>query len=208
MMNKPVIVIGNGGHATVLTEILIAQNIDIIGFTAPRSEENCFNIPYLGTDEKVLNYNDNEVELALGIGMTEPSMLREKIFNHFRSENYRFKTIIHPSAIISPSAKIGHGVQIMAGAIIQTNTSIADNTIINTGVLIDHDCQIGPQVHIAPGTKISGNVRIQKGTHVGTGAAIIQGIHIGEKSLIGAGAVVTKNIGSNVKAFGVPAKEV
>ena len=50
----------------------------------------------------------------------------------------------------------------MAGTIIQTNTTIADNSIINTGALIDHDCQIGSHIHIAPGTKISGSVNIQK----------------------------------------------
>ena len=42
--------------------------------------------------------------------------------------------------LVSPSDANGTRVQIMAGAILQTNVSIADNTIINTGSIIDHDC--------------------------------------------------------------------
>ncbi|MGE7999185.1 acetyltransferase [Lysinibacillus sp. NPDC093190] len=207
-MNKPIIFIGNGGHASVLMEMLLAQGEKILGFTAPVFEKNCFSLPYLGIDEIIQNYHSSEIELVLGLGMIHPSPLREKLFNHFRCKDFQFKSIIHPSAIIAPSVQLGQGVQIMAGTVIQTNTKIADNSIINTGALIDHDCQIGPHIHIAPGTKISGNVHIKKGTHIGTGATIIQGIHIGENCLIGAGAVVVKNIASGIKAVGVPAKEV
>ena len=207
-MNKPLIILGNGGHASVLMEVLLVQGEKVLGFTAPSAEDNHFGLSYLGPDEMIYNYQPTEVELVLGLGMLKPSSIREKVFIHFKAKGYSFKSIIHSSAIISPSAKLSEGVQIMAGAIIQTCTTIADNTIVNTGAMIDHDGQIGAHVHIAPGTKISGAVQIGKSTHIGTGTTIIQGIHIGEKCLIGAGSVVVKNIADNVKVFGVPAKEV
>ncbi|MFJ8102432.1 acetyltransferase [Lysinibacillus sp. NPDC096212] len=207
-MNKSIIIIGNGGHASVLTEILLAQKQKIIGFTSPRIEDNTFHLPYLGNDGAIEKYNPSDIELVLGIGIIKPSPLREKIFNTYSNANFQFKSVIHPSAIIAPSVKLGEGVQIMAGAIIQTNTIIADNSIINTGALIDHDCQIGAHTHIAPGTKISGGVYIQKGTLIGIGSTVIQGIHIGANCIIGAGAVVISNIAKGKKALGVPAKEV
>jgi len=207
-MNKPLIILGNGGHASVLTEILFAQDNKIIGFTTPAAEENHFGSAYLGSDDVILQYNPTDIELVLGLGMLGPSSVREKIFNDFKGKGYYFKTLIHPSAIISPSVQLGEGVQILAGAIIQTGTVIADNTIVNTGAIIDHDGKIGAHVHIAPGTKISGAVQIGKSTHIGTGTTIIQSIEIGEGCLIGGGSVVVKNIKSHVKAFGVPAKEV
>lgn len=207
-MNKPFIIIGNGGHASVLTEILIAQGKEILGFTAPTKENNPFCLAYLGPDEHVLQYDVSEVDLVLGIGMVQPNSLREKIFRYFSHKGYRFKSVIHPSAIIAPSVVLGEGVQIMAGSIVQTNAVIADNTIINTGAQIDHDCIIEKHVHIAPGTILSGAVRIGESTHVGTGAVVIQNISIGSKCLIGAGTVVVKDIDHNKIAFGVPAKEV
>lgn len=207
-MSKPIIIIGNGGHASVLTETLLTQGEKILGFTAPTVELNQFSLPYLGNDEVILNYSSIDIELVLGIGMVRPSPVREKIFQYFNSNGYQFKSIVHHEAIIAPSVKFGQGVQIMAGSIIQTNTNIADNTIINTGALIDHDCIIGQHVHIAPGTKLSGTVIIQKGTHIGIGATIIQGITIGANCLIGAGSVVVRDISDGVTALGVPAKEV
>lgn len=207
-MNKPIIMLGNGGHASVLTEILLAQGEEILGFTALSHDYNCFDLSYLGTDEIVLNYQPSEVALVLAFGMVKPSLLRENIFRFFSQKGFQFKSVIHPTAIIAPSAKLGQSVQVMAGSVIQTNTIIADNTIVNTGALIDHDCQIESHVHIAPGVRVSGNVHIGTGTHIGTGATVIQGIKIGTSCLIGAGAVVIKNIANNKKAVGVPAKEV
>lgn len=207
-MNKPIIIIGNGGHASVLTEILLTQGEKILGFTAPFCESNCFNLNYLGTDEIVQTYLPSEVELVLGLGMVKPSPVRKKVFCDFLQKGFCFKSVIHPSAIIASSVILGQSVQIMAGTVIQTNTKIADNIIVNTGALIDHDCQIESHVHIAPGVRLSGNVQIGIGSHIGTGATIIQGIKIGENCLIGAGTVVIKNIANNTKAVGVPAKEV
>lgn len=207
-MNKPVIIIGNGGHASVLTEILIQQQIQIIGFTAPYFMENQFALEYLGMDEVIKNYNQHEIELVLGIGMLGPNSFREKLFMQFKQWGYSFKTIIHSSAILAPSVELEEGVQVMAGAILQTHVKIADNTIVNTGVIIDHDCKIAEHVHIAPGSKISGNVHIDTSTHIATGVTIINGIKIGSSSLVGAGAVVVKHVSSNKKVYGVPAKEV
>ena len=208
MTNKPLIILGNGGHASVLTEILLAQGQEVIGFTTPTIDQNNFGLSYLGPDEVIYNYDFTKVELVLGLGMLKPSSNREKIFIHFKEKGYTFKSVIHSSAIIAPSVKLAEGVQIMAGTIIQTHTTIADNTIVNTGAIIDHDCQIGPHIHIAPGTKISGAVKVGNSTHIGTGTTIIQGVQIGENCLIGAGSVVVKNIKKNSKVYGVPAKEV
>ena len=200
--------IGNGGHASVLTEMLLAQGEEIIGFTAPSEESNAFQLRYLGQDTAVLKYQPVDIELVLGIGMVGPNSLRTKIFQHFTQLGYHFKTTIHPTAIIAPSVTLGEGVQMMAGSIIQTNAKIADNTIINTGAQIDHDCMIGQHVHIAPGVTLSGAVTIGEGTHIGTGVTVIQHITIGQSCLIGVGAVVVKNIADNKIAYGVPAKEV
>lgn len=207
-MNKPLIIIGNGGHASVLTETLLAQDEKIIGFTALNEEENSFNLRYLGQDDIVLQYNPKEIDLVLGIGMVGPNSLRTKIYQHFTQLGYSFKSVIHQTAIIASSVTLGEGVQMMAGTIAQTNVKIADNTIINTGAQIDHDCMIREHIHIAPGAVLSGAVTIGEGTHIGTGVTVIQNITIGKGCLIGAGAVVLKNIEDNKTAYGVPAKEV
>lgn len=207
-MNKPLIIIGNGGHAAVLVEILIAQQRIIIGYTAPNEKKSFFNLPYLGTDDVIINYHTDEVELVLGLGKINISHSRKSIFEQFSEKGYFFANVIHTTAIVSPSAQIGQGVQIMAGAIVQTNVTIGNSTIINTGSIIDHDGIIGSHTHLAPGTTLSGGVRIGESSLIGVGTTIIQGITIGDETLVGAGSVVVKNIGNRNTAYGVPAREV
>lgn len=208
-MNKSVIIIGNGGHASVLVETLLIQQREIIGYTAPSKEKEFFDLPYLGIDDMIAdNYNPNEVELVLGLGTVTTSNVRKSIFEGFISIGFALIRVIHPTAIISSSTQIGEGAQIMAGTILQANVSIGDNSIINTGSIIDHDCLIGKHAHIAPGSTLSGGVQIGDGCHIGVGTSIIQGITIGHETTIGAGSVVVKDIGSGKTAYGVPAKEV
>lgn len=207
-MSKPIIMIGNGGHASVLVEMLIAEQREVKGYTAPQAGNSLFDLSYLGTDDVIHTYNPDEVELVLGLGTIGISTLRKSIFEHFTTKGYTFANVIHPTAIVAASVKLGQGVQIMAGAILQTNAVIADNTIINTGVIVDHDSVICCHVHVAPGSTLSGGVVIGNGCHIGTGTSVIQGIIIGDETLIGAGSVVVKSIGNRKTAYGVPAKEV
>ena len=73
---------------------------------------------------------------------------------------------------------------------------------------MDHDCFIGNHVHIAPGSILSGTVSVGDCTHLGTGCTVIQGKTIGNRVLVGAGSLVVKNIKSDMKVLGVPAREV
>lgn len=208
-MNKPIILIGDGGHAGVLAEILLSQNREILGYTSPEQKGDFYGLEYLGDDRVITaDYSPYEVDLVLGLGTVTVSAHRKRIFNAFKASGYRFSHVIHSSAIISSTAKLGEGVQIMAGVILQAMVEIEDNAIINTGTIIDHDCRIGKHVHIATGTSISGGVQIGESCHIGTGTSIIQGIGIGDETLVGAGSVVVKDIGSRKKVYGVPAKEV
>lgn len=208
MFRKPIVMIGNGGHAGVLTEILLNQNYNIIGYTAPQKEINRFNIPYLGIDEVIQRFSPEDIHLVLGIGQIGVDSIRLTLFKYFKDKGYFFESIIHKSAIISSSAILGEGVQIMAGVIIQPFVKIADNTLVNTRASIDHDCEIGPNCHLAPGTVFSGKVFVGENSHIGTAATVIENIKIGSRVLIGAGSVVVNDILDNSKVLGVPARNV
>lgn len=208
MNPKPVIIIGNGGHAKVLTNILQLQRRKIIGFTAPTKETNEYGIPYLGNDNVILQYSYQDIELINAIGSTSNTEHRKKVFDNFKSKHFIFTNVIHPQAVVADTVELGEGIQIMAGVVIQPFVKIADNTIINTSSSIDHDCHIGNHCHIVPGVNISGFVTIGDSTHVGTGATIIQNINIGSNVLIGAGSVVLTDIRNGRTAYGIPAKEV
>lgn len=210
-MERPVIIIGAGGHARVLIAVLKVLRREIIGILHPDASliGQCIaGICVLGNDEKVSDYAPDEVVLINGLGSVSLPEKRKDIYVKFKKNGYSFASVIHPSAIVVDDVKIGEGVQIMAGAIVQSGCLIGDNAIINTGAIVDHDCRIGAHVHIAPGAIISGGVEIGEMAHIGTGAKVIQGINIHGGAVIGAGAIVIRNINAATKVAGNPAKEV
>lgn len=196
-MTKSVIVIGGGGHARVVMDVLHLRAIPVIGICDPalvRGSVGPYGFPVLGDDEAVASYSPAQVELANGVGSTQSTQMRRQVYETFSARGYRFVEIVHPSAIIAGDVKLGEGAQIMAGAILQTGTAVECNAIVNTGARVDHDCHIGDHVHIAPGVTLSGAVFVGEGSHIGVAAAIIQSVKLGRNCLIGAGTVVTRNV--------------
>ena len=197
----PVIMLGTGGHAKVLLEILRRNGTKILGCVDPvrNAGEQVASMPVLGGDEAILDYPPEEVELVNGVGALPGKSNRWAIADRWYSQGYSFASIVDPSAILATNVELAEGVQIMAGAVIQPYVTVGRDTILNTSVSVDHDCTIGNQCHIAPGVTLSGEVSLGNRVHVGPGTVVIQGLTIGEGSVIGAGSVVVRDVGSNMK---------
>ena len=200
-MTKSVIIIGKGGHAKVLTDLLQLLTRQIIGYTATKysKEEEFCGIKCLGNDSVIEDYAPENIQLVNAVAAMPETKTRREIGERMRNKGYQFATLIHPSAVVAKSVIIEEGAQIMAGSVIQSGTTIGIDSIINTNASIDHDCSIGRCVHIAPGVTMSGNVVVDDYAHIGTGTSIIQGIKIGKTSIIAAGSVVYTDIVENQK---------
>lgn len=205
-MNKKRFILGSGGHASILADILFQQQKTIEGIAGPEGKslrKTLANLKFY-QDSDLLSLNPEEILLINGIGSIPGNSLRFDIYEKFKYLGFVFESVIAPNAIVSPNASLGIGVQVMQGAIVQAGAVIGDNTIINTGAIVEHDCVIGSNNHIAPGVTLSGEVESKNNVHFGTGASVIQSIQIGKNSVIGAGATITKNVDDNEIVF--PAK--
>ncbi|MBP3366679.1 MAG: acetyltransferase [Treponema sp.] len=208
---KPIIIIGAGGHAKVLFDVLRQQNRKIIGFVDKNKVLNgtyICGIPVLGNDEVLNCYNCSDILLVNGIGSVGSMELRKRIYNNYKKNGFCFETVVHNSAVISSNAILEEGCQILAGAVLSYGCKIGANSIINTKASVDHECIIGRHVHIAPGCTICGGVAVGNETHVGSGSTVIQLCKIGSCSLIGAGSLVLKDIPANARAYGSPANAI
>lgn len=196
-MTTSVVIIGAGGHARVLLDALQLSACKILGFIDPafaKGAQGPGGLPVLGGDEVLKELATSEVQLVNGLGSIGPTASRSAVYRRGKEAGFAFAQVVHPSAVVSGSAMLGEGVQVMAGCIIQTGANIGANSIVNTRASIDHDCEIGETVHIAPGVTLSGSVRIGDRAHIGPGAVVIQGITIGADSLVAAGAVVYRDV--------------
>jgi len=197
---KPVVLVGAGGHASVLVDCLLESGTTILGVVDSRYSkgDNVLGCNVLGTDEVLMQYSPDEVCLVNGIGMVEFNTVRRDVANKMHRLGYSFVTIVHSRAIVSSSVELEQGVQIMAGAILQPGTSIGVGSIINTGASLDHDCEIGASSHICPGVTLAGNVTVGSEVTVGTGSTVLPGISIGNHSVIAAGSIVYSDVEEGV----------
>lgn len=208
MTRPPVILLGAGGHAGVVAATLRAMGRPIAGCMAPEppAESTLRGIDYLGTDGVLDSLIHDNVELVVAVGSIAASHTRLRLYEKAANRGFRFATIMHPTAIVDPSARLGRAVQIMAGAIVQAGTEIGDNAIINSGAIVEHGCRIGQHVHVASGAVIAGDVSVGANSHIGAGAVVLQGCKIGETVTIGAAACVTQDVESGTTVVGVPAR--
>ena len=208
-MNLPIVMIGGGGHASVLAEILLKQGREILAVISPEgiSQRSVLKgITILEQDEDILKFDKDKVFLVNGIGMMPKSDFKQKINEYFISLGYQFETIIADSAFVSPFSKIETGAQILPMAIIQTGATVGQHSIINTGALVEHDCKIGAYNHIAPKATLCGQVTTGRSVYIGANATIIQSLEVGEGGVVGAGAIMIQSLGPRSICY--PAKSI
>lgn len=207
MIDRPVILLGGGGHARVLLEALRGLEARIEGCVSPARPERS-ELQWLGDDPWLMQQDRSRVLLVNALGSTKSTAARAALFDRFRAEGFAFATIVHRTAIVASNVEFGIGVQVMAGAIVQSGARLRDNVLVNTGAQLDHDCEVGAHAHVAPGVVFSGDVRVAQRAHIGTAATVIQGVRIGEGAVVGAGAVVLRDVAAGAVVVGNPAREV
>lgn len=206
-MRNHTLVFGAGGHGKVVADVVMAAGHDLVGFVDDdpnRHAPGLWGIPVFGWEDCRQRWTGpNRPTIALGIGA---DATREKIFQRIVAEGFHVLTAVHPSAVVSPRARIGAGVVLMALAAVNPDAEVGDGVILNTGCVVEHDCKVGRFTHISPNATLGGGVTIGDRTHIGLGASVLPYQVVGDDVRVGAGAVVHRPVASGLTVAGVPAR--
>jgi len=191
------ILIGAGGHGKVVADTAEACGYQDIVFVDQRwpEQQNNGRWPIVATVDQIPD--------GLRFCSIGNNAIRARIIEGQKLD--AGPVLIHPSAVISPSAQIGAGTLVVAGAIVNADTRIGVGVILNTGCSVDHDNIIEDFVHISPGAHLAGGVKIGTGSWIGIGAVIKEGVTIGRDVIVAAGAAVIRNVEDGARIGGVPA---
>jgi sugar O-acyltransferase (sialic acid O-acetyltransferase NeuD family) len=204
------IIIGAGGHARVVYDILsVDHNLEVTAFVdnTPRgSDEEIMGVPVVGDHDVVPEYVSEHGVTGFIVAVGDNEIRRRHYETHVKM-GLNPVSAIHPDATISETADIGPGTVVASGAIVTTNATVRENTIVNTGSVIEHESEIGSHTHVGPGTTVAGRVTVGDGTFIGMGSSVKDYTEIGANAVIGAGSVVLDDVPSDSLVVGAPAEE-
>ncbi len=204
----------SGGYLSLIFESLTAINykgkVNIIINEAKKRAIAPFetNIPYTEIFYTKLKSPPNNKYIFSISGPVAKFFLFKFYQQLWEINRNDFVQLIHPSVVISSTVIDGFGLQI------EPLSVIAPYTKIGFGVNIGRNCSVGHHnilndfCSIFFGTNLAGHTEIGKGSIIGPGCTVFNRIKIGENTIIGGGSVVTKDIPSNVLAYGNPCKIV
>ena len=203
---KTIYVYGAGGHGRMVADVLRAARRPPAGFLDD-SACRCqlpLDLPVLDARQWMSRIEACEgIGVALGIG---DNRARQEVSDLCRCRGFKIVTAVHPTAVLSPAARIGLGTVVMPLAAVNADACLGSGVIVNTGAVVEHDCIVGEYAHIAPNAVLGGSARVGSFSLLGLGAAVLPGVNVGSRSIIGAGAVVVRDIPDDVVAMGVPAR--
>jgi sugar O-acyltransferase (sialic acid O-acetyltransferase NeuD family) len=167
-----VVLIGAGGHAKAIVEIIRARGDRLVGYLDPKPS-TWLDAPHF---PPAAGFDDRRASIVIGFGAVSPEHLQHRlnVLDEWINRGFAAPAVVHASAAVSNSARLEPGVTILAKAVVQPNAVVGRGAIVNTGAIIEHDTVIGAGTHVAPGAIVLGDVKVGACAMIGAGAVVLQ----------------------------------
>lgn len=215
-MTKKLIIIGGYGNGTVVHSTVLDINErneewQVLGFLNDNEIAPINGAPVLGkiNKETVEGYlKDKDVYFFYALISLKLNYKFLQKLNDLEIPNDRFATLVHPTAVVSKSAKIGFGTCIQPFVSVGPNVVIGDHVQIFAQSLIGHGSSLGNYCYVANNACVGASVTLKEGAYLGTNATTIEFITLGKWSIVGLGSVVIKDIPEFAKVVGNPSRVI
>ncbi len=206
---QDLIIVGAGGFGremlAVLKDIKESEHKwNILGFI----DDNANAINGIDCSHKVIGAleewqpNENEV-FVMAIASVQG---KKRCAALLKEKGARFITVIHPTAHVSETTKIGEGLVLFPYAEISVNCTIGAFVFLNSYAQIGHDSVVGDYCTLCPKCAIAGGGELEEGVMIGTNASTYPRVKIGSYATVGMNSAVIRRVKPGTTVMGVPAK--
>lgn len=152
------------------------------------------------------NYKiENQDRFLFAIGDID---IKKQLITKLKEKGAKFLTLIHPTAIVADTAKIGEGVIVYPYVIVSDCVQLGDFVMMNSYSLCGHDAKVGRYCILCPYAAVTGFAVLEDEVFLGTHTTIAPNKKIGYKSKVSANSVVMRDVPANKIVFGVPGKAI
>lgn len=182
---KTLLIVGAGGYGRAIAEVASQAGYEVVGFVDDRwpGLERVGDVPVLARVQGMAGCRHQARFAVAAIG---DNLARQSAIEMLVAAGYELVNIVHPRAVVSPSARLGKGITVMAAAVIGTQARIDDGAIVNAGAVIDHDAHVGRCAHVGIAASLGG------GAVLGDGAWLKQGGALRPGGRVTAGTVIER----------------
>jgi sugar O-acyltransferase (sialic acid O-acetyltransferase NeuD family) len=193
--NKNLVIFGSWYLADVIEELATSIGWNVVGRIDPDPPDHIQSLSEVPPRSPVF--------VAIGNRDT-----RNFVSDQLRNSGRHIVTIIHPSAIVSPSANVGYGCYIGENVVLRARVTLGNGVLLNAGAIVSHHCQVDDFTTLGPNAAMASRSKIGRCALIGVGAAILPGCKVGKKAIVGGGAVVCRDVGEHNTVVGNPARVI
>ncbi|MEM7558550.1 MAG: hypothetical protein AAF394_05465 [Planctomycetota bacterium] len=176
--NRKLVILGDRTANEVLESAQLGHGSEFASITKLYFAPESFN-----NEATDLESDVEEVFYQVGVANIA---LKQEIIAACESRGWKAFSIVHPQAVVSPSASIGEGTYLGPLCVVSSNAKVGNHCIVHIQSTVGHDAIVEDLCAVLPGAKLSGKVHVSARSLVGSNAFVAAGITIGEDSQVDA----------------------
>lgn len=141
--------------------------------------------------------------LLLAIGIPET---RRRVAQMLESRGATFLTLIHPTAIVAPTAVIGAGSILCPYSIVSDAARVGSCVLMNYHSSLGHDASAGDYAVLSPYAALGGHAHVAEDVFLGMHASVGPGRRIGARSKVSANSCALVDAPADSIIYGVPGR--
>lgn len=212
-MSKRILIMGGPGNGTVIASTIVdlmrvSKEWDLWGYLNDSEEIGSLieGYPVVGRVNEAARLSLPDVFFIYALTTAKRAKERADILRALKLPREKFATVIHPTAVVAHSARLGYGVVLMPLTVVGPGVVMGDHSQLYAHGFLGHHAQVGELCFIANNASIGGSTTIQQGAHIGSNSSVLERVVVGEWALVGLGAVVLKDVPPYAKVVGNPAR--